>query len=107
MFSFAIDSNLLYSDIIVPMEILDMMVDLLEIEPGMTVYDPAFGYGRAFYTIFRREGFDYTSFAGLEIDPRKWRLTKIILCRDRRLEARKGRFPREADERDSLCGRTA
>ena len=79
MFSFAIDSNLLYSDMIVPMEILDMMVDLLEIEPGMTVYDPAFGYGRAFYTIFRREGFDYTSFAGLEIDPRKWRLTKIIL----------------------------
>jgi len=79
MFSFAIDSNLLYSDMIVPMEILDMMVDLLEIEPGMTVYDPAFGYGRSFYTIFMREGFDYTSFAGLEIDPRKWRLTKIIL----------------------------
>jgi len=79
MFTIAIDSNLLYSDMIVPMEILEMMVDLLEIEPGMKVYDPAFGYGRAFYTIFKREGFDYTSFAGLEIDPRKWRLTKIIL----------------------------
>jgi len=80
MFSTALDSGLLYSDVIVPIEILEMMIELLEIEPGMSVYDPAFGYGRAFYKIFTGDGFERTSFAGLEIDPRKYRLAKTVLA---------------------------
>ncbi|HPD38419.1 MAG TPA: N-6 DNA methylase [Mesotoga infera] len=79
MFSISIDSGLVDTDAAVAMPVIEAMVKLLDMRPGMSIYDPSLDYGRAIYTIFKTEGFENAEFFGLETDPYRHRVAKTAL----------------------------
>lgn len=80
MYSLSIDLGLVDPDAAVAMPVVEAMAKLLDLKPGMSVYDPAFNYGRAIYSIFKTEGLENTDFAGLETDPFRHRVGKTALA---------------------------
>jgi type I restriction-modification system DNA methylase subunit len=55
------------------------MVELLDVRHGMSIYDPATGFGRILYGIFTNNPREELEYAGLETDPYKHRIGKIAL----------------------------
>ncbi|HON28628.1 MAG: SAM-dependent DNA methyltransferase [Mesotoga sp.] len=80
MFSLSIDLGLVDPDAAVAMPVVEAMAKLLDLKPGMSVYDPALNFGRAIYSIFKTEGLENTDFTGLETDPFRHRVGKTALA---------------------------
>ena len=80
LFSLSIDLGLVDPDAAVAMPVVEAMAKLLDLKPGLSVYDPALNYGRAIYSIFKTEGLENTDFAGLETDPFRHRVGKTALA---------------------------
>jgi len=60
--------------------VLSMMCDLINFKPGMSVYDPAFGFGRTFKYFVDRYGVDNVKIFGQEIDANICTLTKLVMA---------------------------
>ncbi len=80
LFSLSIDLGLVDPDAAVAMPVVEAMAKLLDLKPGLSVYDPALNYGRVIYSIFKKEGLENTDFAGLETDPFRHRVGKTALA---------------------------
>lgn len=64
---------------LLPQLFIDIMVGVLEYDPEMVVYDPAFGYGRPFRYLSERSGNGPVRIAGQEIDGEICVLTRVIM----------------------------
>ena len=68
-----------YGLALLPQLFIDIMVGVLDYEPEMVVYDPAFGYGRPFKCLSERLSDRPVKIAGQEIDREICTLTKVIM----------------------------
>ncbi|HPD39223.1 MAG TPA: N-6 DNA methylase [Mesotoga infera] len=68
-----------YGLALLPQLFIDIMVGVLDYEPEMVVYDPAFGYGRPFKCLSQRPDNRPIRIAGQEIDREICTLTKVIM----------------------------
>ncbi len=59
--------------------LMDLMIELIDYKPNMSVYDPAFGYGRIFKHLRDRFGYKGLIIAGQEINESMCFLTKVIM----------------------------
>ena len=79
LLSVSMESDLLEGDSAAPPQVIDSMVELLDVRHGMSIYDPAIGFGRILYGIFKNNPREELEYAGLETDPYKHRIGKIAL----------------------------
>ncbi|WP_214060974.1 HsdM family class I SAM-dependent methyltransferase [Mesotoga sp. UBA5557] len=79
LLSVSMESDLLEGDSAAPPQVIDSMVELLDVRHGMSIYDPATGFGRILYGIFKNNPREELEYAGLETDPYKHRIGKIAL----------------------------
>ena len=79
LLSVSMESDLLEGDSAAPPQVIDSMVELLDVQHGMSIYDPSTGFGRILYGIFKNNTLENLEYAGLEADPYRHRIGKIAL----------------------------
>ncbi|PZC51437.1 MULTISPECIES: class I SAM-dependent DNA methyltransferase [unclassified Mesotoga] len=79
LLSVSMESDLLEGDSAAPPQVIDSMVELLDVHHGMSIYDPATGFGRILYGIFKNNTLENLEYAGLEADPYRHRIGKMAL----------------------------
>ncbi|NLT45295.1 MAG: SAM-dependent DNA methyltransferase, partial [Thermotogaceae bacterium] len=79
LLSVSMESDLLEGGSDAPPQVIDSMVELLDVQHGMSIYDPSTGFGRTLYGIFKNNTLENLEYAGLEADPYRHRIGKIAL----------------------------